>query len=130
MAMASGTVEPRRQLVDRPGGLRMIGNTETKHGGIAQPEGQAGDETDLRHLDRIETIRRIDAVTHGAAGEYGCADIVADRIAGEAGERGNAIGNFSAADGSQGKPVIKGQCEIAASNKECGGGNMMGLGCL
>src|SRR5512136_2481537 len=108
----------------------MIDDAEAKHGGVAEPEGEAGDETDLRHFDRVEPVRRIDAVANGATGKNRCADVVADRIAGEAGERSNAIGNFGAANGTQGEPVIEGEREIAASHKKCRGCDIFYLGCL
>ena len=75
----------------------MIGNAKPQHGGVAEPEGQARHEADLRHFDGVKTIGRINAVAHRAAGKHGGADIVTDRIAGEAGQRGDAIGNFVAA---------------------------------
>jgi hypothetical protein len=34
----------------------MIGHAEAKHGGIAEPEGEPGDKTYLRHFDRIESV--------------------------------------------------------------------------
>ena len=64
---------------------------EAEHGGIAEPEGQAGDEADLRDLDGARSPGGIDAIAHRAAGEDAGADIVTDRIAGEAGERGAAV---------------------------------------
>ena len=32
----------------------MIGDAEAQHGGVAEPERQAGDEADLRDLDGVE----------------------------------------------------------------------------
>src|SRR4029453_5657815 len=89
-------------------------------GGIAEPEGQSCDKTYLRHFDRIESITRIDPVTHGATSEYGRTDIVPDRITGEAGERCNTIGNFVGANGPQSEQVKERQREIAASHEKSG----------
>ena len=118
-------VDPGRQTIDGAGGLRRVQDAETEHGGVAEPEGQASDKADLRHLDGVEPVSRIDAVAHGATGEYGRADIVADRVAGEAGECGNAIGNFVSADRAQCEPVVECQREIAAGNKQRGAGNLV-----
>src|SRR6476659_4134730 len=107
-ADGDGAVEPGRQLVDRHGGLRMIGDAEAKHGGVAEPKGETSDKADLRHLDRIAPISRIDAVTHGATGENRSSDVVTNRIAREAGERRNTIRNLVAAIGPQSEPVIEG----------------------
>src|SRR6185312_10726079 len=121
-------VEPGRQLVNRPGGLRMIGDAEAKHGGVAEPKGETSDKADLRYFDRIEPISRIDAVTHGATGENRSSDVVTNRIAREAGERRNTIRNLVAANGPQSEPVIEGECEVPASDKKSCSGDMMRLG--
>jgi hypothetical protein len=47
----AGAIQPFRQLVDGAGGERLERNAEPEHGGIAQPEGELGHETDFRHLD-------------------------------------------------------------------------------
>ena len=70
---------------------------------------------------------RIDAIAHRAAGEHAGADIVADRIAGEAGERRDAIGHFIAADRAQREQVVEGQREIAAGDKKCSGRDVVRL---
>jgi hypothetical protein len=76
----------------------MVGEAETQHRDVAEPEGEARDKADLGNLDGVDTPGRIDAVTHRAAGENAGADIVANRIGGEAGVRGHAIGHILAAD--------------------------------
>ena len=119
-----------RQLIDQARGLRVIGDAESEHGGIAEPEGQACHETDLRHLDGVETVGRIDAVAHRAAGEYGGADIVTDRIAGEAGKRRDPIRDFLAPDRAQREQVVEREREIAAGDERGGGGDVARLGRL
>src|SRR3954451_19939193 len=37
-------VEPDRELIDRGGGFRVIGDAQPQYGGIAEPEGQPGKE--------------------------------------------------------------------------------------
>src|SRR4029077_20172405 len=98
-ADGDGAVEPGRQLVDRHGRLRMIGDAEAKYGGVAEPKGETSDKADLRHLDRIEPISRIDAVAHRATSEHRGSDVVTNRIAREAGKRRNTIRNLVAANG-------------------------------
>ena len=93
-----------------------------------RPKGETSDKADLRHLDRIEPISRIDAVAHRATGEHRSSDVVTNRIAREAGKRRNTIRNLVAANGPQSEPVIEGECEVPASNKKCCGGDMMRLG--
>ena len=105
-------------------GLRRVGDAQPEHGGIAEPERQAGDKADLGHLDGAEAPGRIDAVAHRAAGEDAGADIVADRIAGEAGKRRDPIGNVAAADRAQRKQVIERQREIAAGDEQRGERNV------
>ena len=94
IANAASAVEPGRQLIDRGGGFRMTGDAESEHRGVAEPEGQAGQEADLCDVDRVQPPGRIDPIAHRAAGEDAGADIVSDRIAGEGGERVDAIGNI------------------------------------
>src|SRR5579872_4460140 len=72
------TIQPGRQLIDRGRGFRMKGDPQSQHRGIAKPEGEAGEKADLRHIDRVQPPRRIDAVAHRAAGEDAGPDIVAD----------------------------------------------------
>ena len=123
-------VEPGRQLVDRGGGLGMIGDAETEHRGIAEPEGQAGEEADFCDVDRIEPVARIDAVAHRAAGEDAGADIVADRIAREGCQRIDAVGDVAAADGADRKPVVESQREIAGGDEQSSERNLARLGAL
>ena len=47
-------IDPRRQLVDRARGLRHDGDAKAQHGGVAEPEREAGDEADLGDVDRVE----------------------------------------------------------------------------
>ena len=117
---SSAAVEPGRQLVDRAGGKRLEGNAEPEHGGIAEPEGQPGHETDFCDVDGVEAPRRIDPVAHRTAGEDAGTDIVADRIAGEAGQRRHPIWHVVAPDRAQRKQVIEGEREIAARHERCG----------
>ena len=111
-------IEPRRQLVDGARGLRHIGDAETEHRGIAEPERQAGDEAKLGDLDGVEPPGRIDAVAHRTAGEHAGADVVADRIAGEAAERRDPVGDLRMADRAQGEQVVEGEREVAAGNAQ------------
>ena len=113
-------VDPGRQLIDGARRVRRVDDAEAEHGGVAEPEGQAGNEADLGDLDRVEPERRIDAIAHRAAGEDAGADIVADRIAGEAGERGGRIGNVVAPDRAQREQIVKGQREIAGGDEQRG----------
>ena len=130
IARADDAVHPGRQLVDRHGGFRVISDTEAEDGGVAQPEGQTGDEADFRNLDCIKSVHRIDAVTHSTPGEYGGADIVADRVAGETGQRRDAIWNFIASNGSQRKQVVEGERKIATGHKKGSGRDVVRLRCL
>ena len=123
-------IEPDRKLVDIGGGFRMPGDAEAEHGGIAEPEGEAGEETDLCDVDRVQPPGRIDAVAHRAAGEDAGADIVADRIGGEAGERIDAVGHVGAADRAHRKPVVEGEREIAGGDEQCGKRDLARLGAL
>ena len=74
---------------------------------VAEPECQAGQKADLGDVDGAEAVIRIDPEADRAAGEYGGADIVADRVAGEARQRRDAIGHVLLADGSQREEIIK-----------------------
>src|ERR1700681_93102 len=111
-------VQPGRQLIDRGGGFRMIGDAEAKHRGIAEPEGQAGQEADFCDVDRVQSPGGIDPVAHRAAGEDAGADIVADRIRGEGGERVDAVGNVGPPDRADREQVIEGQGEIACGHEQ------------
>jgi len=121
-------VEPGRQLVDRGGRFRVIGNPESEHRGIAEPEGQAGKETDLGDIDRVQSPGGIDTVAHRAAGKDAGADIMSDRIAGEGGQRVDAVGNVAAADRANREPIIKCQREITGGNEQRSQHDLMRLG--
>ena len=108
----------------------MIGDAEAQHRGIAEPEGQAGEEADLCDVDRVQPIGGIDAVAHRAAGEDAGADIVADRIAGEGGERVDAIGHVGVADRAHGEQVVEGQREIARGDEQRRHRDLARLGAL
>ena len=100
--------------------LRRVENAEPQHGGVAEPEGQPGDETDFGDLDDGEPPAGIDPVAHRAAGEDAGADIVADRVAGEAGERRDAIGHLEAADRAQREQIVEGQRQVAGGDEQAG----------
>src|SRR5262249_830994 len=102
-------VDCRRQLVHGGGGRRMPGHADREHENIAEPEGEAGEKADFCDVNRVQPVIRIDAETDRAAGEDGGADIVADRIGGEAGQRGDTVGNVLLANRSQRKKVIEGE---------------------
>ena len=96
----------------------MIGDAQSQHRGIAEPEGQPGEETDFCDVDRVQPPGRVDPVAHGAAGEDAGADIVPDRIGSEGGQRVDAVGNVTVADRADRKPVIEGQGEIARRHEQ------------
>ena len=108
----------------------MIGDAEPEHRGIAEPEGEAGEKADLGDVDRVQPPGRIDAVAHRAAGEDAGADIVADRIGGEGGERVDAVGNVGAADRAHREQVVEGQREIAGGDEQRRQRDLARLGAL
>ncbi len=55
---------------------------------------------------------------------------MSDRIAGEGGQRVDAVGDIGAADGANREQVIEGQGEIACGDKQRGQHNLVGLGPL
>src|SRR5262249_53666394 len=112
------------------GRLRMIRDAKAEDRSIAEPKGKSGNKADLRYLDRIEPICRIDAITHGTAGEHRGADVVSDRIAGEAGERGDAVRHLVASYGPQREQIIESQREVPACHKKSRRGDMVRLGGL
>ena len=130
MPNADDAVEPDRQLIDRGRGLRVIGDAEPEHRGIAEPEGQAGEEADFGDVDRVQPPGRIDPVAHRAAGEDAGADIVADRIGGEGGKRVDAVGNVGVADRAHREQVIEGQREIARRHEQRRQRDLARLGAL
>ena len=107
-------------MVDIAGLLRRIENTEAKHGGVAKPEGEPGDEANLGDFDDAQPPGGIDPVPHRAAGKNAGADIVADRVAGKAAERGGAIRHFVAADRAQREQIVKGERQIGGGDKQPG----------
>ncbi len=111
-------IQPNRQPVDLGCRVRMIGDAETKHRGVAKPEGEAGDKADLGDVDCIQSPRGIHAITHCAAGERAGADIVSDRIAGETGKRCDPVRHIATADRPQRKQIVERQREIAGGNKQ------------
>ena len=108
----------------------MIGDAQSQHRGIAEPERQAGQKADLGDVDRVQPPGRIDPIAHRAAGEDAGADIVPDRIAGEGGERVDAVGNVGAADRADREQVIECQREIARGDEQRRQRDRAGLGLL
>src|ERR1035437_5990632 len=80
-------VQPGRQLIDRCCRFRMTGDPEAQYRGIAEPERQASQKTDLCDVDRVQSPRGINAIAHGTPGKALHADIMPDRITGEGCER-------------------------------------------
>src|SRR6202023_3884628 len=72
----------------------------------------------------------IDAIAHRAAGKDAGADIMSDRIAGEGGERVDAVGNIAAADRPNREQIIECQREIAGGHEQRGQRNLAGFGLL
>ena len=58
-----------------------------------------------------QPVIRIDPEADRAAGEHGGADVVADRVAGEARQRRDAVGHVLLADGSQREEIV--ECQRA-----------------
>ena len=102
-------VHRRRQQVHRRRRLGMPGHAQAEHEQIAEPEGQAREKADLGDIDRGQAVIGIDPEPDRAAGKDGGADIVADGVAGETRQRGDAIGDVGLADGSQREEIIEGQ---------------------
>ena len=108
----------------------MPGDADSEHRGVAEPEGQSGQEADLGDVDRVQPPGRIDPIPHRAAGEDAGADIVSDRIGGEGGERVDAIGNMVMTDRAHGKQVVEGEGEITGRHEQRGQRNLPRLGLL
>ena len=103
----------------------MPGHADAEHEQVAEPECQAGEKADLGDVDGVEAVIRIDPETDRAAGEHGGADVVADRIAGEARQRRDAIGHVFLADGPQRKEIIKRQRAKCADHAQRGERDMV-----
>ena len=110
----------RRQQIHRAGGPGVPGHAEAEHEQVAEPEGQAGEKADLGDVDGVQAVVRIDPEPDRAAGKYGGADIVADRVAGEARHRRDAVGHMVLADGSQREEIIEGQRAERADHAQRG----------
>ncbi len=91
-----------------------------EHEQIAEPEGEAGEKADLCDIDRGQAVVGIDPEPDRAAGKDGGADIVADGVAGEARQRGDAIGDVRLANGSQCEEIIEGQRAERADHAQRG----------
>ena len=82
-------------------------------------EGEAGDEADLRNVDRAQAPGRIDAIADRTAGERAGADIVPNRIAGETAKRRDAVRHVVATDRVQREQIVEGQREITGGGEQC-----------
>ncbi len=98
----------------------MPGHADTEHEGIAEPEGQAGKKADFGDIDGAEPVVRIDPETDRAAGKYRGADIVPDRIAGEARQGCDPVGHVLLADRPQRKEIIESQGTERADHAQRG----------
>ena len=108
----------------------MTGDPKSEHRGIAEPECQAGQKADLGDVDRVQSPGGIDAIAHRAASEHAGADIMSDRIAGEGGERVDAVGNVGAADRANREQIVERQREIARRHEQRRQHNLVRLGRL
>ena len=123
--MRDQPVHGRRQQVHRGRRPGVQGHAEAEHDQIAEPEGQAREEADLGDVDRAQPVVRIDPEANSAAGKHRGADIVADRVAGEARQRGDAIGHMLLADGPQREEIIEGQRAERADHAQRGERDMV-----
>src|SRR6516164_6361694 len=98
----------------------MPGHADAKHEGVAEPECQAGEKADLGDIDGAQAVLRIDAETDGTAGEDGGADIVADRVAREAGQCGDPVRYVFPADRSEREEIVEGQRAEGANHAQRG----------
>src|SRR3954454_3546181 len=108
----------------------MIGNTESEDRGVAEPERQASQEAYLCDVDRVQAPGRIDAITHGPAGEHARADTMSDRIPGKRRERVDEVENIRGANRAQREPIIKCQREVASRHEQRGQRDLAGFGLL
>jgi hypothetical protein len=111
-------VEPDRELINRTCGARRVENAEAQHRRIAEPKRQPSDKTQLGDIDRGQAMERIDAIAHGTARECAGADVVADRVAREAGERRHPVRDVGFADRPQGEQIVERQGEIAGGDEQ------------
>ena len=109
-------------MIDGSRGLRRLEHADPEQGGVAEPEGEPGNKADLGDFDDAQAPGGVDAVAHGAAGEDARANIVSDRIAGEARERRDAIRHVGAADGAQREQIVEGERHIAGGDEEARNG--------
>ena len=117
-------------MIDRGGRFGMIGDPQSEYRGIAEPERQAGQETDFCDVDRVQSPGRINAIAYRASGEDAGADIMSDRIAGEGGERVDAVRNIGAADRANREQVVECQGEITCRHEQRRQRDRAGLGLL
>ena len=98
----------------------MPGKPEPEHCDVAKPKRQTRDKADPGDLDGIEPPARIDAIAHRTAREDAGANVVADRIRGKAGQRGDTVRHIVAPDRAQRKQIVKRQGEIPSSDQQRG----------
>ena len=122
---ASQPIDRRRQLVHRGSSFGVPGHADAEHEGVAEPEGQAGEKADLGDVDRAKRVVRINPETNRAAGEHGRTDVVADRIAREARQRGDPVGHVLLADRPQREEIIECQRTERADHAQRGKRNAM-----
>src|SRR5205807_4464120 len=84
--------------------------------------------TDLGDRDGVQPPDRIDTVAYRTAGQDAGADIVSDRIAGEAGERRDPVGYVGPPDRAQREQIVERQREIAPSDAERGDREVVRIG--
>ena len=96
-----------------------------EHEQIAEPEGEAREKADLGNIDRGQAVIGIDPEPDRAAGKDGGADVVADGVAGETRQRGDAVGDVRLANGSQSEEIIERQRAERADHAQRGQRNAM-----
>ena len=93
----------------------------------AEPEGDAGDDGQARHLARRQPRRAVDPEAHRAAGDQRKAEGERNRVAGERSERGQPIRHVDL-EMPQGQTVVAGQGEIAQRGKPEGHRDLVAAG--
>jgi len=111
-------------LEDTAGHVRPISHPAAQYSKISEPERQPGEKTDLRNIDDAEPELRIYAVPDCPSRDRSGADIVADGVAREARQGGDAVRYLVRSDRAHRKEVVARQRCVGAGDIQHGPGDL------
>jgi hypothetical protein len=105
-------IDLRRQMIDQADGIGLPKQAEPECRQVAQPEGEAGQKADIRHLENAEAMARIDSIADHRCDQRNGSDTMRDRITGKTRERCDPVGNVGTPNGPKCQQIVDRQTAV------------------